>query len=70
MLTVDHGPFNGKFQDECLSQIWFVSPDDAAQTIEAWRVDYNTRRPHSSLGNIPPQAFLDLSQAGQLGHVT
>jgi putative transposase len=61
--------FNGKFRDECLSQTWFTDIVDATQTIEAWRVDYNTRRPHSSLGNIPPQAFLDRFHAGQLGHV-
>jgi len=61
--------FNGKFRDECLSQTWFVDPADAAQTIEAWRLDYNTRRPHSSLGNLPPQAFIDKFQAGQLGQV-
>jgi putative transposase len=61
--------FNGKFRDECLSQTWFVDLDDASSTIEAWRNDYNTIRPHSALGNIPPQAFLDRFHAGQLGHV-
>jgi putative transposase len=61
--------FNGKFRDECLSQTWFVDLPDAAHTIEAWRIDYNTCRPHSALGNLPPQAFIDRFQAGQLGHV-
>ncbi len=61
--------FKGKFRDECLSQTWFVDLDDASATIEAWRIDYNIRRPHSALGNIPPQAFLDRYHAEQLGHV-
>ena len=42
--------FNGKFRDECLNQNWHTSLQDARQIIEAWRVDYNTVRPHSSLG--------------------
>lgn len=25
--------------------------------IDAWRADYNERRPHSSLGNVPPAEF-------------
>jgi putative transposase len=51
--------FNGKFRDECLNQHWFLDLADAQQLIEAWRVDYNTVRPHSSLGNIPPAWFAE-----------
>jgi len=49
--------FNGKFRDECLNQNWFVSLDDARRIIETWRVDYNTARPHSSLGYRTPAEF-------------
>jgi putative transposase len=49
--------FNGKFRDECLNQNWFVSLDDARRIIEAWRMDYNTARPHSSLGYLTPEEF-------------
>ena len=42
--------FNGKFRDECLNQNWFVDLRHAREVIEAWRVDYNTVRPHSSSG--------------------
>jgi integrase-like protein len=49
--------FNGKFRDGCLNQNWFVSPEDARRIIEAWRVDYNTMRPHSSLGYRTPAEF-------------
>lgn len=49
--------FNGKFRDECLSQHWFLSLEDAAARIEDWRVDYNKNRPHSALGNRTPEEF-------------
>lgn len=47
--------FNGRFRDECLNSHWFTSLDDARQTIEAWRIDYNQQRPHSSLGYRTPE---------------
>ena len=56
--------FNGKFRDECLNQNWFVDLDDARRIIEAWRVDYNTARPHSALGYRTPEEFAQQS-AGQ-----
>jgi putative transposase len=49
--------FNGKFRDECLNQSWFVSLADAGRGIEAWRLEYNRVRPHSSLGNLTPEEF-------------
>ena len=49
--------FNGKFRDECLNQSWHTSLEDARQSIEAWRVDYNTVRPHSSLGYLTPEEY-------------
>jgi putative transposase len=49
--------FNGKFREECLNEHWFTSLEDARRIIEAWRVDYNRARPHSSLGNLTPEEF-------------
>jgi putative transposase len=49
--------FNGKFRDECLSQSWYTSLEDARQIIDAWRMDYNTVRPHSSLGYRTPAEY-------------
>ena len=53
--------FNGKFRDECLNEHWFVSLADAKAVIEAWRVDYNTVRPHSSLAGRTPEQFAALT---------
>jgi len=49
--------FNGKFRDECLSENWFISLDDARRKVEAYRVDYNEVRPHSALDNRTPTEF-------------
>jgi len=50
--------FNGRLRDECLNENWFASLAEAREVIEDWRVDYNTRRPHGSIGRIPPAEFL------------
>jgi len=49
--------FNGKFRDECLNEHVFVNLQDAQQKIEAWRLDYNTNRPHRSLKQLTPEEF-------------
>jgi putative transposase len=49
--------FNGRFRDECLNQHWFASLEEARQTIEAWRIDYNTERPRRGLGQQTPAAW-------------
>jgi len=50
--------FNGRLRDECLNVHQFMSIDDAKAKIEAWRVDYNQRRPHSSLGHLTPNEYV------------
>ncbi|MEG3620375.1 IS3 family transposase [Magnetovibrio sp. PR-2] len=54
--------FNGKFRDECLNEHWFTSLADARKIIEAWRIDYNTQRPHSSLAYRTPIEFAKQNQ--------
>ena len=50
--------FNGHFRAECLDCHWFASPEEARRTIEAWRVDDNTERPHRALGQETPTAWM------------
>ena len=57
--------FNGKFRDECLNEHWFVSLADAKAAIEAWRVDYNTVRPHSSLNGATPDQFARITEGAR-----
>jgi transposase InsO family protein len=40
--------FNGRLRDECLNEHMFSSLSQARQLIEAWRDDYNHKRPHTS----------------------
>jgi putative transposase len=49
--------FNGRFRDECLNEHWFLTMAHARETIENWRKEYNTERPHSSLGDLTPEGF-------------
>jgi len=49
--------FNARFRQECLNAHWFLSLEDAREKIAAWRKDYNTVRPHSSLNNLTPEQF-------------
>lgn len=46
--------FNGKLRDELLNGEIFDTWLEARVVIERWRVQYNTVRPHSSLGYRPP----------------
>ncbi len=62
--------FNGKFRDECLNEHWFLDLEDARKTIEAWRIDYNTCRPHSALGYATPQEFASSFQGHAPGKMT
>jgi putative transposase len=58
--------FQGRLRDECLDRHWFVGLNDARQTIEAWRQDYNRARPHSALGYRPPEEFRRVFEATAL----
>ena len=46
--------FNGKLRDELLNGEIFDTLLEAKVLIERWRAEYNTVRPHSSLGYKPP----------------
>jgi len=52
--------FNSKLRDECLNEHVFLTLAEARETIDAWRYDYNHRRPHSSLGALTPTEFAAL----------
>ena len=49
--------FNGRLRDECLNANWFPTIAIAKEKIETWREEYNTDRPHSSLGYLTPREF-------------
>lgn len=51
--------FNGRLRDELLAVEQFGSLLEAQVVIEDWRVEYNTQRPHSSLGWLSPAAYAE-----------
>jgi putative transposase len=55
--------FNGRLRDECLNASWFTTLAEARRKIEAWRVEYNSERPHSSLDYRTPEEFARLAAA-------
>ena len=57
---------NGRLRDECLNVHQVTSLADAKAKIEAWRVDYNQCRPHSSLGHLTPNEFAKQRQEDRI----
>jgi putative transposase len=44
-------------RDECLNVNEFETIERAREKNEAWRADYNERRPHGALGHLTPSEF-------------
>jgi putative transposase len=53
--------FNGRLRDELLNETLFLSLAHARMALAEWRHDYNTVRPHSGIGNLPPAFYAKLS---------
>lgn len=55
--------FNGRMRDELLNESLFFGLEHARSAIAEWMEDYNTARPHSSLGYKTPAAFAGIITA-------
>ena len=53
--------FNGRLRDELLNETLFTSLAHARAVLADWKDDYNTVRPHSAIGNVPPALYAKLS---------
>lgn len=53
--------FNGRLRDELLNETLFASLAHARVALADWMEDYNTVRPHSAIGNVPPTIYAKLS---------
>ena len=58
--------FNGTFRAECLNTHWFADIREARKLIEAWRKEYNDRRPHASLADRTPGEFASQNAASRV----
>ena len=56
--------FIGRLRDELLNETLFTSLSYVREALAIWIEDYNTVRPHSALGNLPPAAYAKLSAPG------
>ncbi len=56
--------FNGRFRDEFLNREMFTSLREARLITEDFRLEYNHRRPHSSLDYMTPAAFAAATRGG------
>jgi len=56
--------FNSRFRDELLNGELFTSLQEAKVVTEDYRLEYNHRRPHSSLGYQTPAEFAASCRAG------
>lgn len=56
---------NGRFRDECLNEHLFRSLPHARRIVDEWRADYNSCRPHTSLGGLTPNEFATRSKQDQ-----
>lgn len=59
--------FNGSLRGECLNMETFGSRDHARMICKVYGRQYNTERPHSSLGYLTPGEFADRYAAGHGG---
>jgi transposase InsO family protein len=50
-----------KWPAELLNEVLFVSLDHTHESLRDWKDDYNTVRPNSALGNVPPTVCANLS---------
>ena len=51
--------FNGRVRDEFLNVYHFRTLWEMRDAAEAWLIDYNEVRPHSSLGYLTPKEFVE-----------
>ena len=58
--------FNGRLRDELLNTEIFCTLAEVKEKLETWRLDYNTQRPHSSLGYRPPAEYAQRAISKQI----
>ena len=51
--------FHSHFRDECLNREWLLNLCEARVVIEDWQQHYNTERPHSRIGYLSPEGFIE-----------
>lgn len=58
--------FFRSLKQECVWQYQFRNFDEAKPIVDAWVQDYNTRRPHQTLGYLSPDEFYERNCARKI----
>ena len=58
--------FNGRLRDELLNTEIFSTLSEVKEKLEAWRLDYNPQRPHSTLGYRPTAEYAQRAMSKQI----
>ena len=53
--------FNDRLRDEPVERDLVTSLAHAREALAIWKDDYNTVRPHSAIGNVPPVVYAKFS---------
>jgi putative transposase len=56
--------FNRSYRQDVLDAYVFDSIEEVRRVTEEWLEDYNSDRPHDSLGGLPPRTFMPRSTSG------
>jgi putative transposase len=62
--------FNARVRDEFFNANLFRSLPEAHTAAQEWLIDYNEQRPHSSLGYLTPQEFVDTLPSNPTPHLS
>ena len=56
--------FNGSYRRGVLDKFIFEDIDQVREQTQLWMEDYNHKRPHDSLGRLPPVKYAEINSLG------
>jgi putative transposase len=60
--------FNGSYRRGVLNKFIFEDINQVREQTQIWMEDYNYKRPHDALGNIPPKKYAEINSMSGTAH--